>query len=435
MPDPYASIVQKPQAEATDPYAALVQSAPPPPSTLDQIEHGHQLEDVGKGILEGVGSDVYNLGNLAGKLPLVGKYLAPSEEAQERLHSLVTPTDTSQKIGRGMEQVGEFLAPTGLEEAGAELGAKAVPYAGELLGKTAGAAVHSGLINKAQGGNFGTGVAIGAGGALIGSAAQKAAPALMELAQGIETPGRKTGAAILNETNAITPGLVTRSANKVVNRLTPELNEAADRASIRPLVAPDIPMAPFRETADEAAERMKAEPKKIYKTVGQLGKQLRTYANGEEVPEEVTPRELLDLKRGVGHAASWKPSLARQIAFPRNALYGQMNEAFENAVPEAGPLNRRISALIPATKPGASYLPLRIISPIGGASLGGYEGYLRGGPEEAVQGALLGGLAGATVRPGMNVASRLMWNPAVPKLAAGALLQQDHPLLTSGAQQ
>lgn len=520
----------------------------PNPTFTQEAESG--LKNFGIGMLKGAGGTLNALGSLVYPDALARRVSGLSE-AQQRAQDahdrqLFAPRGTAQNVGRDTEQAGEFLIPGMGEDAAVGDAARFLPetrFLKPLLHVGFNAATGAGL-NKLQGGSAARGAELGAGGSVFGQAIHAAAPGLMELTQGIDTPGRRTGKALLNETHALTPGLVTKSANRAVDRLAPQLNEAADRASVKPnaaigmltsgrteipLAAPrfvpgkltrntvlytpndeirkllpagslqtpmssyvdifpdqlpnaeivrptvppsavgtgfrenfgqipgdrggfiqnsgvmfrepevqmgpmpatienrSIPMAPFRRTAQKSVQSLKAEPKKIFNAARKMGNQLTTYANGEPVPDSVTPRELLNLKRGIGHAASWKPSLARQIAATRNALYGQMNDVFETAVPEAKELNRRISALIPATMPGSNYLPLRIISPIGGASIGGYEGYMRGGPEESLKGALLGALVGTAVRPGMNAASRLMWSPITSRLATGAALQALRP--------
>lgn len=115
--------------------------------------------DLGKGVLEGVGNTLSMGDDWAAKhLPPwfttpIGQKPTPENSAAsvERFHQLITPANTTQAVGKGIEQVGEFLLPTGVEEGLARFGGAALGRGGELVGKLLGSAVHSGAINKAQG--------------------------------------------------------------------------------------------------------------------------------------------------------------------------------------------------------------------------------------------------------------------------------------------
>ena len=115
------------------------------------------------------------------------------------------------------------------------------------------------------------------------------------------------------------------------------------------------------------------------------------------IPDEVSAREYLDLKRGIGKAqpkGSWNPESSNAFKGPRNAIYGDMARTFEQHVPEAAPLNRRISALIPATEEPAHTFG-HVWGPGAGAMIGGFYGARPGMREGDAGAALAGGIGGA----------------------------------------
>ncbi len=126
------------------------------------------LGNFGIGLLKGAGSTVEGLGKLGttaldqtvGRVTnaVTGKgFTAPTENpiVENKLTQLTTPSNTAQQIGKGTEQVAEFLIPGGAEEEAAnaagkalenapkivkgasELGAKAATSAATMAGQTA----------------------------------------------------------------------------------------------------------------------------------------------------------------------------------------------------------------------------------------------------------------------------------------------------------
>ena len=114
-----------------------------------------------------------------------------------------------------------------------------------------------------------------------------------------------------------------------------------------------------------------------------------------------------------------------------------MGKDFEQAVPEAAPLNQRISALIPATEKPKNFFFGHALGPGVGATLGGVGGYRRGigsegtdignGLKEGAMGAIGGAAAGYAAPAAMNAAARMVWSPALGRYvlpaAEGAILQ------------
>ena len=159
------------------------------PSMLSTIGGG--IANFGKGVVKGGMNTIRGLGNMEAKIPSlkslmpgdVQDYLGPEGEKMNATHG------TMQGIGKGVEQAGEFMLPGGAEE---KLAAKA-PAMLRPLARIAASALSSGAVNKVQGGNFGTGAALGAGGAAIGQGLKAAAPIVAETALGIPKAARAFG--------------------------------------------------------------------------------------------------------------------------------------------------------------------------------------------------------------------------------------------------
>ena len=435
-------------------------TAAPQPSMLQRGMNmaGDVLQGVGKGamstlspVLGGITYGVQKGSQMLGVPPnLLGQVPESMGAATSDIRKQATPTNMAQKVGHGGEQVAEFLIPGGAEKTGALKLAEFAPKLGrfaEPLAHAFTSALGSGAVNALQGGSPLAGAAMGAGGSLAGDVLKAAAPAVTEFAQGIHTPGAKTGKAILAETGGVMPGSIRSSARGVLDELNPQLDQAAIDAGQDAqgnLVNP-VSLAPARQTAQQFITKAigQGEPK-FYKGTQRLAKQLDVLPNGTPLPEDVTPYQALLTKRGVGNAVSaakWKPGYNDPFTGAQKAVYGQLNHAFEGAVPEAAPLNARISALIPATKPGATSFS-RYVSPAVGTMMGGYTGAMRGlqsgeqgepNLEKAftggITGAALGGLTGYAAPTAMNVFARTANSPVLQRVlipaATGAALQAD----------
>jgi hypothetical protein len=408
------------------------------------------LGDLGKGIVKGGLNTINGVSSLIHSIPGgIGKALVP-QSGLTAAKMYAEPHGTAQKIGKGTEQAAEFLLP-GLGEEGAglklaemapQLGRAAVP-----LARIGVQALGSGLINKNQGGSFETGAVSGGLGAGVGEGLKMAAPTLTGIAQGLKSPFQKTGTAILDETSGVMPSSIRSSARGVLNDLTPQLNEAAENSTT------PISLSSSRNAAQSQVDAAKGLNQQTLingtkKMQNQLLSRFAEPAAGAEgpmgriaIPDEVPASQFLQLKRGIGKAlpaGSWSPESSNAFKGARNSVYGAMNDELENAVPEAAPLNSRISALIPATKKAENVYFGHALGPATGAILGGFGGARRGlGPSgtdipaalgEGALGALSGGLVGAAIPAGMNTVARMAWSPALQKMvpmAVGGALQYD----------
>ena len=137
-------------------------------------------------------------------------------------------------MSKGIGDAAQFLIPGGAEEKAASM----LPAAARGIGKVGLSALSSGLVNKAQGGSFGTGAAAGGIGAGIGQGLKAVAPIIAETGLGLPKAarafGKTPGKALLEETSGIRPETVAASAQERLGQLNPELERAADAASLRP---------------------------------------------------------------------------------------------------------------------------------------------------------------------------------------------------------
>ena len=241
--------------------AQPVQAAPQSQGSNWDVQASNDIGDILKGAGRGIASTAGNVGGLEhAMMPKAvqnSNYGKDFSEGLDTLKDWANPQNAWQSVGKGAEQVGEFLLPGGAEEEGAKALAKFAPWAGkaaEPLAKVLTTGASQGLVNKAQGGSFGTGAALGAGGTGIAEGLKAAAPAIAESALNIRKldrafgkKGGSIGRAILDETSGITPGKVAESAQGRLDELNPALNAAADRASARPNLVKALLPAPAEE--------------------------------------------------------------------------------------------------------------------------------------------------------------------------------------------
>lgn len=567
QPDPWAEAAKnyKPQAASG---TAPSSSAPnddwkmwqpaaeeaPPQSLMKQA--GGMAEDFGKGVIKGGLNTVNGVSSLIHKIPGgVGEALVPSS-GLTGAKMYAQPSNTAQSIGKGVEQAGEFLLP-GLGEEGAGLKlAEMAPQLGRAAAPLARLGVQtigSGLINKTQGGSFSTGAAAGALGGGIGEGMRAAAPKIAETALGIPKAarafGKTPGKAILEETSGVRPETIAASARDKMGQLTPELERAADAASVRPnqirglLPAPsqeiplhsssdvagtssrpislhqvdrpmprglpvpsrDVPMAPglqnefpgrmasgtssVRPLASEGpsigmthgeyigevpgerggpgqvqgvVQHRPIVPKTATQTPipsilpnptaslgparsvlsdamgraegqnaeglhNQLGKMNdflgQRFSTGEAIPENVTPRDLLNLKRGFSEEhLRWSPETHDAALSAGRRAYGALDSELDRTVPAAAGLNQRISSLIPVSQRAESVgrnagILQRTAGRIGahtGAATMGVGGAYAGGREGGIPGAIAGGTLGI-------LAPEMLSNPTAQMIMARGL--------------
>lgn len=143
---------------------------------------------------------------------------------------------------------------------------------------------------------------------------------------------------------------------------------------------------------------------------GQIGRMqdflTRRFGTGKEIPAEVTPRELLDLKRGLSEEhLGWNPETHKRALSAGRRAYGALDRELDRVIPQAAGINQRISSLIPVAQRAESIsrnAPTlqralgRFGAHTGALTLGGIGaagGYREGGLPGAVAGGLTGVLA------------------------------------------
>jgi hypothetical protein len=410
----------------------------PQPSLTQRLGQG--AEDLGKGALEGIGSDVYNAGNAAGELPLIGKYLQPSPEAQEHLRSLITPADTTQKVGRGLEQAGEFLIPGLGEERAAGLAAEHLPQLGKAaapLARMGAQALGAGAVNKAQGGDFKTGAMMGGATGAVGEGLRTMAPGLAETSLRIGKPdrirGRQIGQAVLDHTKGFLPETVGKSAGEKIGTLESDALAQSDPNAAMSLL-------PVRAAARQGMGKLEGEnvPSVIEAGRGLEDLVHTRYATGEPIPDELPLSEALPLRRGLGKylaPGTWNPETSSRIAPLRNQMYGAMNEQIGQHFPAIRAADEQIKSLIPVVRAGESAsrnagIGQRIAGRMAahtGALAGGVGagilGYEKGGPTKALEYGLTGlALPELLASPGTQMVAARALHSGLPATAARGLI-------------
>lgn len=383
--------------------------------------------DLGAGALKGAG---HTLNTLSGLTPFERPF-APEQ---------LTPTNMPQTAGYGAEQAGEFMLPGLGEERTVGLLPKA-EEGSSLLARMARPAARvgyqgltSGLVNRAQGGAFGTGAGAGVLGGIGGEAMRAAAPSLFESGVGtrmLERGGGRTGGAVgragLEETTGWTPRTVKASTGKRIGSLYGERQAVLEGAHENPaslrgpldLLGGEMRRAgPLQEGGMEAAG-LHGELQ------GMRDSLLRGDVSGVPIPEEVTPAALGRLQQGFSREhLGWNPTRSDEAEGAGRRAYGLMSEELERTAPESTALNRRIANLLPVERgaqrrllgqPLAQRVMGRIGAHTGALALGGGVGYAEGGMPGAVAGAAGGALA-----------PELLWSPTA-QIAASRLLYRAAP--------
>ena len=374
---------------------------PPEPSMLQKAEGG--VGDFFGGIGSGALHTLATIGYPAGMAAhaIAPKYFPPASLSDP---SLKAPNSTSGRVGRGVEQAGEFMLPGGAEEKGAAKLAEMAPWAGRAakpLAKVLTSGISAGAVNTAQGGSPVTGALMGAGGQVIGQGLKAAAPVIAETALGLPKAarafGKTPGAALLDETRGIRPSTIAASAQERLGQLNPELESAAANSKV------PASLLPARGIVSDAAN--KAANQNAEGLFNQLGKQ-GDFLDYGGPSGQVTPQKLLDLKRGFNEEhLRWNPEMHDRALSTGRQAYNALDQELDRTVPESAGLNQRISSLIPVAQraesisrgaPTLQRAAQRFGAHTGALTLGGiggYQGYREGGVPGAIAGGLTGVLA------------------------------------------
>jgi hypothetical protein len=198
-------------------------------------------------------------------------------------------------------------------------------------------------------------------------------------------------------------------------------------------------LAPARQAvsgAMQGAARQNAEG--TYSQLGNMQDFLgRRFSTGEQIPENVTPRELLDLRRGFNEEhGRWNPDAHDTTVATGRQAYGGLTNEFHRVLPEAAENDATVSNLIPV-KNRASITALgdnplakaagRVAAHTGAAT-GGIAGAYEGKREGGIPGAIAGGLAGVVAPEiissptGQMAVARMMHSATSLPLVRGAIL-------------
>lgn len=399
--------------------------------------------ELGMGAVKGVLNTGRGLGHLLTKVPYVGPKIASAwpEAATDEAGEAFKPHGTLQKIGYGGEQAAEFLIPGSAEEKAAAKTAEYLPLLGKAakpLGRIAAGALSTGAINKAQGGDFGTGTLLGAGTGALGEVGRAIAPSLAESALGVtkrmrgfeRTPGK----AALEEVGGIRPGTVAENARAKLADLTSQLEAAAAKSTIPTTPAPALVILDR-----EMGKAMQQNSKALYDQLEAVREQLTTdLFTGKRIGGAIPASKLLDLKRGIGELEKgWNPEQSGSLKGIIRKVYHALDSELDLAVPESKTLNQRISSLIPVAQRGESVergadLTQRVAhrvaahtGALAGTGIGGAYGYKEGGLPGALAGGALGLAAPELIAsPTAEMAGARALRSPVPKLLGRAATTQ-----------
>lgn len=386
---------------------------------------------------------IHGLGAGAVKnIPFLGKLLG-SNYSQAGVQS-PGAENAGETSGRIYEQGLELAATGGPLRAGAESLASKLPFLGKFaapLTRVGAEAINTGTNAALHGQPVGTSAALGAGGAALGEIGQAVAPKLAESALGVTQRlrgrGRTIGQAALNETSAITPGAMANQAGGKLASLTSQLEAQADAAGQAGVTGSTKPALDY---LDQQIAKFQARNSPLAGRLQTLRDQLTQNSyTGQAIPQDLSPRQILELKRGVGDAINtWEPQVKKTINPMAQRVYGLLDAELDRTVPGAADINQRLSSLIPVSQraqavSNAASLTQRAAhrvaahtGALAASTVGGYEGYRQGG----LPGAVAGGAAGLIIPEALSsptaqlALARLMRAGVPPILARGIVASQ-----------
>jgi hypothetical protein len=438
QPAPATSAERAPQSDvygllkqygATPAQPTAIHAGEPPPGGLDV------LRGIGQGAMQTVGS----VSKLINKLPVVGERLAP-KAGINALEQLSTPQTTLEKIGAGGEQGAEALL-LGL------VAPEAVPLEGAAgaLGNIAAQGGVGALSNYLHGGSPLAGAIVGAAGEGLAQAASAAAKPTVNSALGFGAKskqfGRDPGQAILDYTKS------SRLKN-LIPELRDQINARVADLEARAAADPNLNVSldPVRQSILDLMERYHSE--NYYDADPYLEKiwdHVSVNKNtGTPFPSEVSAKEALQLKRGLGKYVpknTWAEGAGGQLPIIAKQAQNVLGNTINQAVPGAELDNQIISNLIEAEKrakivgrgmgPGERAID-RLTRPTGaltGAAIGEYLGGVPGAmaaiaAQEALRSPTLKLLAGRAMYAAPPIGAPIVRGIGLP---LSALATQNQP--------
>jgi hypothetical protein len=256
--------------------------------------------------------------------------------------------------GRAYEQALEMAATGGPLKAGATALAEKLPFAARYtapLLRIGAEALNTGGSAAIHGQPVGLSALLGAGGATTGEALQAVAPKIAESALGVTQKlrghGRTIGEAILDQTSGIRPGTIAQQASQKIGDLTSELEARAQAAGQQGVTASTKPALNY---IDQQIAKYQGRNSPFVSKLQELKQQLTVDASsGQAIPQDMSPRQLLELKRGVGDTINtWEPSVRKSATPIYQQTYRLLDGEIDRTVPGAADLNQKIASLIPA---------------------------------------------------------------------------------------
>ena len=390
------------------------------------------VSDLGTGASQGaantVGSSVVGTAKLLNKIPFLGKYLAPQEGINAlaaRTAQQSAPDNLTQSVGKGAEQIGEFLLPGAGEE---DAVAHTLPFLPKL-----GKAGETTSENRISGRNHGVGECgarritrswarqparwrrVGEGLRAVGSGSRGKCAWNHEANAGLWENSRSRGAR-RNQRDS-RPAAIEQQAQQKLGQLT---NDIESSAAAKSGLAPQQPLQPSPPAPQTPVslhpalgvidnEIAKATRENNGQAVEQLGRVrdaiTKNITTGAPIPSEQTPTGALNLKRGLRSqfVKNWNPELMSGTRSVAARASGAIDSELDNALgSDFESANQRISSLVPVAErseslgrdPGiAQRIGNRVAAHTGaliGSAALGTEGYRRGGIPGAIGGAISG---------------------------------------------
>lgn len=174
---------------------------------------GEGLMDLATGAVKGAASTAINLGSAVSKIPVVGPALTatgnalaggdtpavPAAQAFEAARAAVAPSNTLQRVGKGMEQVAEFAVPAGAVSNSIKAGTTGAGLLTRVAAQGAGGAGVGGGVAAAHNENPVVGAFTGGVAGAVAPVVDAVAPALANKAQQVMRAALKPSKAAIKE--------------------------------------------------------------------------------------------------------------------------------------------------------------------------------------------------------------------------------------------
>jgi hypothetical protein len=399
------SAIQKHLAKAQGPAPA---AAPPAPNMAKK------LTSDALGLFSGIGAGVFStlndIGSLGARANGIKNWSGP-------FPSSFTETKSGpEALGKGAEQVGEYMIPWGGPEKG--------------LGKIAAEALQMGAMEKLHGGSFGKGAAMGGLGGAAGELAPKIFEKSLDIASDAKRGAPAVGAELLdNKVGGIRKGTITENVAKKLKQIDESRIKYVSRLKTKANLSDALKIA-FDASRDQMNKGETTGLKKLMDTIEsdfnpisqKWGYRGTNIVNGETA---------LKIRDGISRMINWDKSKPRnfdnEIA---KQVLAKIDEELASKYPKIAGLNKTKNSLelaqdklTEASHPLSMHRifmdvknPTRQVPGIAGMLAGHAAGGWMGG----LLGGAVGGLGGPIAARGL---SKFADNPFLNRLATGSMLE------------